>query len=220
MRCSKCFLNPPSRLVSASCTSSLHTFRSISLRFLASCYAQAWTLVATDLHSCPELAGRNVGNKSCVWPRFTQIPTLQATNCTSCLAMPHTSKSQRQHIVHLAMPRTDASKSPARNSTSCHASHRCQQITGSKAYILLMPHHRSQELTGNIWYILQCLTSIPASHTQKSHILPCPTRISQETNRTSCQTPANNLLTSAQIPRLHDETSRHMSAKNDKDQTI
>ena len=61
--------------------------------------------------------------------------------------MPHTDTSNhRQQIVHLTMPHTDTSKSQATNRTSYHASHRYQQITGIKSYIL------------------PCLTQIPANH--------------------------------------------------------
>ena len=77
--------------------------------------------------------------------------------------------NHRQQIVHLTMPHTDTSKSQATcrrsynasyryqktqailptNRTSCHASHRYQQITGDKAFIL------------------PCLTLIPANHRQQ-----------------------------------------------------
>ena len=118
------------------------------------------------------------------------------------LTMPHTDISKyRQQILHLTMPHTGASNTPARNRTSYHASHRHQQITGNKSYILpwpqtdnkqqitswqqvvhlTMPHtdtsksqatnrtsyhasHRYQQITGNKSYILPCLTQIPANH--------------------------------------------------------
>ena len=44
------------------------------------------------------------------------------------------------------MPHTDTSKSQATNRKSCHASHRYQQITGNKSYIL------------------PCLTQMPEDH--------------------------------------------------------
>ena len=59
------------------------------------------------------------GNKSYILPCLTQIPA-----------------NHRQQIVHLTMPHTDTSKSQATNRTSYHASHRHQQITGNKSYIL------------------------------------------------------------------------------------
>ena len=93
------------------------------------------------------------GNKSCFLPCFTQIPA-----------------NHRQQIVHLAMPHTDTIKSQATNRTSYHASHRYQQITGSKSYIL------------------QCLKQIPSNHRQQVVHLVTPhtnTSKSQATNRTS-----------------------------------
>ena len=69
------------------------------------------------------------------------------------------------------MSHTDTSKSQATNRTSYHASHRYQQITGNKSYIL------------------QCLTQIPANHRQQNVHLAMPqtdTSKSQPTNPTSC----------------------------------
>ena len=69
------------------------------------------------------------------------------------------------------MPHTHTSKSQATNRKSCHASHRYQQITGNKSYIL------------------PCLTQIPANHRQQivhSSMPHADTRKSQATNRTSC----------------------------------
>ena len=94
------------------------------------------------------------GNKSYILPCLTQIPA-----------------NHRQQIVNLAMPHTDTSKSQATNRKSCHASHRYQQITGNKSYIL------------------PCLTQIPANHRQQIVHPSMPhaeTRKSKATNRTSC----------------------------------
>ena len=69
------------------------------------------------------------------------------------------------------MSHTDTSKSQATNRTSYHASHRYQQITGNKSYIL------------------QCLTQIPANHRQQNvhlAITQTDTCKSQATNPTSC----------------------------------
>ena len=129
------------------------------------------------------------GDESYILPCLTQIPASHRQQIVH-LAMPHTdtSKSQaqilhlamphtqiqanhRQQIVHLAMPHTDTIKSQATNRTSYHASHRCQQHTGIKSYIL------------------PCLTQIPASHRQQIVHLTMPhtdTSKSQTTNRTSC----------------------------------
>ena len=78
-------------------------------------------------------------NKSCFLPCLTQIPA-----------------NHRKQIVNLAMPHTDTSKSQATNRTSYHASHRHQQITGNKSYIL------------------PCLTQIPANHRQQIVHLAMP----------------------------------------------
>ena len=149
------------------------------------------------------------GNKSSILPCLTQIQA-----------------NHRQQIVHLAMPHTATIKSQATKHTSYHASHRHQQITGNKSYILpcftqvpanhrqqlvplTMPHtdtsrsqatnrtsyhasHRYQNITGNKSYILPCLTQKPANHRQQIvHLtmLHTDTRKSQAilpTNRTSC----------------------------------
>ena len=94
------------------------------------------------------------GNKSYFLPCLTQI-----------LA------NHRQQIVLLAMSHADTSKSLATNRTSCHVSHRYQQITGNKSYFL------------------PCLTQIPANHRQQIVLLAmshADTSKSQATNRTSC----------------------------------
>ena len=95
------------------------------------------------------------------------------------------------------MPHTDTSKSQATNRTSYHASHRCQQITGNKSYILQcfikipensrqpnMHHtdtskspatnrtschasHRYLQITGDNSCFLPCFAQIPASHRQQ-----------------------------------------------------
>ena len=146
------------------------------------------------------------GNKSYILPCLTQIPA-----------------NHRQQIVHLAMSHADTSKSQATNRTSCHASHRYQQITGNKSYflpcltqipanhrqefvLLAMSHtdtsqsqatshsscrvsHRYQQITGNKSYILPCLTQIPANHRHQIVLLAmshADASKSQATNRTSC----------------------------------
>ena len=146
------------------------------------------------------------GNKSYILPCLTQIPA-----------------THRQQIVNLAMPHTDTSKSQATNRESCHASHRYQQITGNKSYILpcltqipanhrqqivhlAMPHtdtckpqatnrtsyhasHRYQQITGDKAFILPCLTQIITNHRQQIVHLAMPhkdTINKQATNRTSC----------------------------------
>ena len=94
------------------------------------------------------------GNKSYFLPCLTQIPA-----------------NHRQQIVLLAMSHADTSKSQATNRTSCHVSHRYQQITGNKSYFL------------------PCLTQIPANHMQQIVLLAmshADTSKSQATNRTSC----------------------------------
>ena len=128
-------------------------------------------------------------NKSCFLPCLTQIPA-----------------NHRRQSLHLAMPHTDNNKSQATNRTSYHASHRYQQITGNKSYILpcltqtpanhsqqivhLSCHaeHRYQHITGNKSYMLPCLTEIPANHRQPIVNLTMPhtdTSKSQATNRIS-----------------------------------
>ena len=102
------------------------------------------------------------------------------------------------------MPHTDTSKSQATNRTSYHASHRCQQITGNKSYILqcfikipensrqpnvhfTMHHtsHRYQQITGNKSYILSCLTQIPANHRQQLVLLTMPHRDTSKSHATN-----------------------------------
>ena len=126
------------------------------------------------------------GNKSYFLPCLMQIPA-----------------NHRQQIVLLAMSHADTSKSQATNRTSCHVSHRYQQITGNKSYFL--PCLRYQQITGNKSYFLPCLTQIPANHRQQIVLLAmsqipanhrqqivllamshADTSKSQATNRTSC----------------------------------
>ena len=93
------------------------------------------------------------GNKSYFLPCLTQIPA-----------------NHRQQIVLFATSHADTSKSQATNRTSCHVSHRYQQITGNKSYFL------------------PCLTQIPANHRQQIVLLAMShedTSKSQATNRTS-----------------------------------
>ena len=112
---------------------------------------------------------QEANRKSChASHRYQQI-TVNKSYILPCLTQ--TPANHRQQIVHLAMPHTDTSKSQATNRTSCHASHRYQQITGSEPYIL------------------PCLTQIPANHRQQIVYLAMPhtdTSKSQATNRTSC----------------------------------
>ena len=75
------------------------------------------------------------GNKSYIIPCITQTLANHRQQ-TVRLTMPHTDTSKSGHsqqIVHVAMPHTYTSKSQATNRTSCHASHRYLQITGSKS---------------------------------------------------------------------------------------
>ena len=78
--------------------------------------------------------------------------------------------NHRQQIVLLAMSHADTSKSQATNRTSCHLSHRYQQISGNKSYF---------------W---PCLTQIPANHRQQFVHLAMPNTNSKAwaANRTSC----------------------------------
>ena len=102
----------------------------------------------------PHRYQQTTGDESYILPCLTQIPA-----------------THRQQIVNLAMPQTHTSTSQATNRSSYHASHRYQQITGNKSYIL------------------PCLTQKPAHHRQQIVHLTMPhtdTRKSQATNRTSC----------------------------------
>ena len=86
------------------------------------------------------------------------------------------------------MSHTHTSKSRATNRTSCHVSHRYQQITGNKSYFLPCLT-QIPEITGKKSYFLPCLTQIPASHGQQIVLLAMShvdTSKSRATNRTSC----------------------------------
>ena len=148
------------------------------------------------------------GNKSYILQCYIQISENHRPSC--------------QQIVHLTMPHADTSKSQSTSRASCLASHRYQQITGNKSYILpcltqippnhrqqivnlAMPHtgtsksqatnrtsyhasHRYQQITGNKSYILPCLTQKPENQRQQIVHLAMPhtdTSKSQATNRTS-----------------------------------
>ena len=77
----------------------------------------------------------HLANKSYILPCLTLIAANHSQQIV-LLALPHTDTSESGHsqqIVHLAMPHTYTSKSQATNRTSCHASHRYLQITGSKS---------------------------------------------------------------------------------------
>ena len=203
----------------------------------------------------------------------TDTSKSQATKCKSCHAshrykqitgnksyilpcLTHVPATHRQQIVNLAMPHTDTSKSQATNRESCHASHRYQQITGNKSYILpcltqipanhrqqivhlAMPHtdtckpqatnrtsyhasHRYQQITGDKAFILPCLTQIITNHRQQIVHLAMPhkdTINKQATNRTSChashryqQTTGNKsyiLPCLTQIPANHRQQMPH-----------
>ena len=131
-------------------------------------------------------------NQSQILPCLAQIPANHRQQIAH-LTMPHTDISKyRQQIFPLTMPHTGASNTPARNRTSYHASHRNQQITGNKSYILpclkqitnsksqatsrtsYHASHRYQQITGNKSYILPCLTQIPANHRQQIVHLAMP----------------------------------------------
>ena len=132
------------------------------------------------------------GSKSYILPCLTQIPA-----------------NHRQQIFYLAMPHTDTCKSQATNHTSYHASHRCQQHTGNKSYIL------------------QCSLQIPENHRpscQQILHLAMPhavTSKSQATNRTSCHASHRYLqITSnqsqilpclTQIPANHSQQNVHLT---------
>ena len=127
---------------------------------------------ATNLLSChaSHRYHQITGNKSYILPCLTQVPV-----------------NHRQQIVHLTMPHTSARKSQATNRKSCHASHRCEQITGNKPYILpcltqTPANHRQQ-----IVYLTVAL--IPANDSQQVVLLVLPhadNSKSQATNHKSC----------------------------------
>ena len=121
------------------------------------------------------------GNKPYILPCLTQIPA-----------------NHRQYIVHLTMPQTDTIESQATSRTSCYASHKYQQITGNKSYIIpcltqipanrpsCHASHRCQQITGNKSYILPCLTQIPANHRQQIVHLTMPHTDTSKTKATNC----------------------------------
>ena len=127
---------------------------------------------ATNLLSChaSHRYHQITGNKSYILPCLTQVPV-----------------NHRQQIVHLTMPHTGARKSQATNRKSCHASHRCEQITGNKPYILpcltqTPANHRQQ-----IVYLTVAL--IPANDSEQVVLLALPhadNSKSQATNHKSC----------------------------------
>ena len=133
------------------------------------------------------------GNKSYFLPCLTQIPG-----------------NHRQQIVLLAMPHIDTSKSQATNRTSCHVSHRYQQISGNKTAFLSMPQTHSSQKTAT------SRTSYHASHRyqqitrSKIVFFTMPhtdTSKSQATNRTSC----NASRRYQQISTGKNRTSCHVS---------
>ena len=141
---------------------------------LAMSHADASKSQATNRPSChvSRRYQQITGDKSYFLPCLTQIPA-----------------NHRQQIVHLAMSHADSSKSQATNRTSCHASHRYQQITGNKSYFLPCLTQIPANHTGNKSYFLPCLTHIPANHRQQIVHLAMShtdTSKSQATNRTSC----------------------------------
>ena len=124
----------------------------------------------------------------------TDTSKSQATNRTSYHAS-QIPANHRQQIVHLTMPHTDTSKSQATNRISYHGSDSSKRQSTSRASCfayLDMPHtdasHRYQQVTGNRSYILPCLTETPANHRQQIVHLTMPhidTSKSQATNRAS-----------------------------------
>ena len=160
---------------------------------LAMSHTDTSTSQATNRTSChvSRRYQQITGNKSYFLPCLTQIPA-----------------NHRQQIVLLAMSHADTSKSQATNRTSCHVSHRYQQITGNKSYFFMSPadtsksqarnrtschschvSRRYQQITVNKSYFLPCLTQIPANHRQQIVLLAmshADTSKSQATNRTSC----------------------------------
>ena len=92
-------------------------------------------------------------NKLYNLPCFTRIPA-----------------KRKQQIVHLAMPHTDISQAEETKRKSYHASHRYQQITGNKSYIL------------------PCLTHRPANHKQQ---IVLASQIHQQISTTN-QAPVNH----------------------------
>ena len=169
------------------------------------------------------------GNKSYILPCLTQTPanhrqqnrtsyhashryqqiTLNKSYIVPCLTQ--IPANHRQQIVHLTMPHTDTSKSQATKRTSYNASYRYQKITGHLA---------------NKWYILPCLTLIPANHSQQVVLLALPhtdTSKSQATNRKSCHAshrylqitgnkscvlPANHRQQIVHLTKPHTDTSK------------
>ena len=96
------------------------------------------------------------GNKTYFLPCLTQVPANHSQQIVN-LAMTHTDiKKPKGQIIHLTMPHTGASNTQATNRTSYHASHRYQQVTGNKSFIL------------------PCLTQIPANHRQQIVHLAMP----------------------------------------------
>ena len=136
-----------------------HRQQIVHLAMLHTDTSKSQAILPTNRTSChashryQKITG-HLANKSYILPCLTQTPA-----------------NHRQQIVHLTKPHTDTSKSQATNRTSYHASHRYQQITGDKSFIL------------------PCLTQIISNHRQQIvHLtmLHTNTRKSQATNHTSC----------------------------------
>ena len=99
-------------------------------------------------------------NKSYFLPCLTQIPA-----------------NHKQQIVPLAMSHADASKSQAINDTSCHVSHRYQQITGNKPYFLPFLTQISAKIRQQNVLLAMSRTDTSKSQATKSYFLPCLTQI-------------------------------------------
>ena len=119
-------------------------------------------------HRCQQMKDNKLYNLPC----FTRIPA-----------------KRKQHIVHLAMPHTDISQAEETKRKSYHASHRYQQITGNKSYIL------------------PCLTHRPANHKQQ---IVLASQIHQQistTNQKSRATHRTCRLPSYMYQQITDNTS-------------
>ena len=132
-------------------------------------------------------------NKSYILPCLTQI-TANHRKQIVYLAMPP------QKPPNYIMPHTDTYKSQATNHTSCQCltqipadhggkksfiSHDKSQVTDRTS---CHASHRYQQITGNKSYIISCLTQIPANQRQQIVHLAMPftdTSDSQTTNRIS-----------------------------------
>ena len=83
------------------------------------------------------------------------------------------------------MPHTDTSQSPATNRTSYHASHRYQNITGNKSYILPCLTQKPANHRQQIVHLTMPHTDTSKSHSTSLAMPHTDTSKSQATNRTS-----------------------------------